>query len=359
MAEAYASSVIGAPAARVWERIRDFNALTRLAPRDRGEPDRGRRPRPTRWAACARSASPTAGSSASGLLALSDYDFSVTYSILESPMEVENYVATLKLTPVTDGDRTFAEWSAEFDCPPEREDELVALIAGGRVPGRLRRARAGARLVAGQRPGDRKPDGPRPPHHRPRRTDRRGVADPARLQRPRPLASHRRAERPRGRTAHRPGRGGAQLHDPERRARAGGPAHPLGPGAAPSLRHRGQRSAAPRLRCRALPEAGDRRESDVLVVELPVPDASRRRGDPGPARRRGGLRGGIRRRAGRARTSRRPGLASAAGAAARDRGDERGRGAPSEPPRLPALTSGDRPAHGPGARRAPSRARRW
>ena len=29
-----------------------------------------------------------------------------------------------------DGDRTFAEWSAEFDCPPEREDELVALIAG-------------------------------------------------------------------------------------------------------------------------------------------------------------------------------------------------------------------------------------
>ena len=64
------------------------------------------------------------------LLALSDYDFSVTYSILDSPMEVENYVATLKLTPVTDGDRTFAEWSAEFDCPPEREDELVALIAG-------------------------------------------------------------------------------------------------------------------------------------------------------------------------------------------------------------------------------------
>ena len=27
-----------------------------------------------------------------------------------------NYVATLKLTPVTDGERCFAEWSAEFDC---------------------------------------------------------------------------------------------------------------------------------------------------------------------------------------------------------------------------------------------------
>ena len=37
------------------------------------------------------------------LLALSDYDYSCTYAILESPMGVDNYVATLKLTPVTDG----------------------------------------------------------------------------------------------------------------------------------------------------------------------------------------------------------------------------------------------------------------
>ena len=50
------------------------------------------------------------------LLTLSDYDYQCTYSILESPMGVENYVATLKLTPVTDGNRTFAEWWAEFDC---------------------------------------------------------------------------------------------------------------------------------------------------------------------------------------------------------------------------------------------------
>ena len=47
-------------------------------------------------------------------------------------MGVENYVATLKLTPVTDGDRTFAEWWAEFDCPAERENELAELI-GQRV----------------------------------------------------------------------------------------------------------------------------------------------------------------------------------------------------------------------------------
>jgi hypothetical protein len=37
----------------------------------------------------------------------------------------------LRLTPVTDGDRTFAEWTAEFDCAPEREAELVNNIGGG------------------------------------------------------------------------------------------------------------------------------------------------------------------------------------------------------------------------------------
>ena len=72
------------------------------------------------------------------MLALSDYDYSCSYSILESPMGVENYVATLKLTPITDGARTFAEWSAEFDCPPEREAELIASHWRRRLPGWVR-----------------------------------------------------------------------------------------------------------------------------------------------------------------------------------------------------------------------------
>jgi len=62
------------------------------------------------------------------LLALSDYDYSCTYEILESPMGVSHYVATLKLTPITDGNRSFAEWSAEFDCDEGRERELTELI---------------------------------------------------------------------------------------------------------------------------------------------------------------------------------------------------------------------------------------
>jgi polyketide cyclase/dehydrase/lipid transport protein len=71
------------------------------------------------------------------LLALSDYDYSFTYSILESPMGVENYVSTFKLTPVTDGGRTFAEWSAEFDCAEGRERELTELVGGSVFQGGL------------------------------------------------------------------------------------------------------------------------------------------------------------------------------------------------------------------------------
>ncbi|MXY33329.1 MAG: SRPBCC family protein, partial [Boseongicola sp. SB0664_bin_43] len=52
----------------------------------------------------------------------------VTYSILESPMPLEDYVATLRLTPVTEGDRTFIEWTAEFSCDPRDEDELATMI---------------------------------------------------------------------------------------------------------------------------------------------------------------------------------------------------------------------------------------
>jgi hypothetical protein len=52
----------------------------------------------------------------------------MTYAILESPMAVEDYVATLRLIPITDGDRSYVEWTAEFNCRPERERELTDQI---------------------------------------------------------------------------------------------------------------------------------------------------------------------------------------------------------------------------------------
>ena len=130
MIKVYTSSVIDAPADAVWAVIRDFNGLPRWTPfvaESRIEAGL-----PADKVGCVRNFRlKDGGVIREQLLALSDYDYQCTYSILDSPMGVEGYVATLKLTPVTDGNRTFAEWSAEFECAPEREKELAERIGQG------------------------------------------------------------------------------------------------------------------------------------------------------------------------------------------------------------------------------------
>ena len=130
MARVYTSSVIPAPTAKVWERVRDFNALPRWHPAIRES--RIENGEPSDRVGCVRDFRLQNGDRIrEKLLGLSDYDYFCTYSILESPMPLTDYIATLRLTPITDGDRTFAEWSAEFDCAPDVADELVGNIGQG------------------------------------------------------------------------------------------------------------------------------------------------------------------------------------------------------------------------------------
>ena len=127
MARVYISSVIPAAADRVWERVRDFNGLPRWHPVVRES--RIENAEPADKVGCVRDFRLQNGDRIrEQLLGLSDYDYFCTYSILESPMPLTDYVATLRLTPVTDGNRTFAEWSAEFECTPEAADDLVGNI---------------------------------------------------------------------------------------------------------------------------------------------------------------------------------------------------------------------------------------
>jgi hypothetical protein len=126
----YVSSIVDSPADVVWGMVRDFNALPKWTPfvaESRIEQNL-----PSDRIGCIRNFRlKDGGVIREQLLTLSDYDFQCTYCILESPMGVSNYVATLKLTPVTDGNKTFAEWSAEFDTPPGREEELADSIGQG------------------------------------------------------------------------------------------------------------------------------------------------------------------------------------------------------------------------------------
>ena len=130
MSRVYTSSVIDAPADSVWQQVRDFNGLANWHPAI--SESRIEAGAPADRIGCVRNfRTRDGGVIREQLLTLSDFEYECTYSILESPMGVDNYIATLKLTPITDGNRTFAEWSAEFDCAPDRERELTQLIGQG------------------------------------------------------------------------------------------------------------------------------------------------------------------------------------------------------------------------------------
>jgi hypothetical protein len=120
----FISSVVDAPIDDVWDKIRDFNALPAWHPSiadshiENGEP--------SDKVGCVRNFNlKDGGNIREQLLTLSDVDYQCTYSILISPMPLENYQATLRLVPITDGNRTFAEWTAEFRCQPEDEETQV------------------------------------------------------------------------------------------------------------------------------------------------------------------------------------------------------------------------------------------
>lgn len=128
MPRIYASSVIDAPAPKVWEKVRDFNALPRWHPRIRES--RIENGEPSDKIGCVRDFRLQNGDRLrEKLLGLSDYDMFCTYAILESPMPLTDYMATLRLTPISDGNRTFIEWTAEFECAVEVAGELVEGIA--------------------------------------------------------------------------------------------------------------------------------------------------------------------------------------------------------------------------------------
>ena len=131
MVQVYASSVIDSSADNVWSRIRDFNGLPLWHPAIADSRIENSQPADRIGSIRHFHLRDGGGAIRERLLALSDYDYSCSYEILESPMGVEHYVATLKLTPVTDGGRCFAEWSAEFECAPGREQELSESIGGG------------------------------------------------------------------------------------------------------------------------------------------------------------------------------------------------------------------------------------
>jgi len=124
MPTVHVSSVIDAPIEKVWARIRDFNGLPSWHPRMiESEIEEGRKA--TDIGAVRKFKVASGAVVREKLLSFSDADHETRYAIVEHPAPISNHSATLKLAPVTDGDRTFAVWSATFDAPADQAEALA------------------------------------------------------------------------------------------------------------------------------------------------------------------------------------------------------------------------------------------
>ncbi|WP_127142570.1 SRPBCC family protein [Pelagibacterium montanilacus] len=123
MARVYVSAIIDAPIEAAWAVLRDFNALPRYHRFfATSEIEDGL---PSDRIGCVRNFhSHDGGHIREKLLTLSDREYRCCYEILEATLPVENYVAEMTLRPVTEGNRTFGEWWAEYEVSDENATEV-------------------------------------------------------------------------------------------------------------------------------------------------------------------------------------------------------------------------------------------
>jgi len=129
MALSYASTVIDAPADAVWAKIRDFNGMPDWYPEviATSEIEDGLT---GDTVGAVRSFTLADGTHLrEKLLAHSDENRSYSYDFQKTPFDVDNYNATLRVTPVTDGNKAFVEWWTTFDCDRDQQDHWTGFFA--------------------------------------------------------------------------------------------------------------------------------------------------------------------------------------------------------------------------------------
>ena len=149
MVEVRRSTILPAPIEQVWEILRDFNgheswhpavAASRLEEGASGD-----------LIGAVRDFRLADGSRIrEQLLALSDRETSFAYCILEAPVLLRNYVAEVRLRPVTSDGACFWQWRAQFDAPAAERAQLSRFIAEDIFEAGFRSVRA--MLERGDRP---------------------------------------------------------------------------------------------------------------------------------------------------------------------------------------------------------------
>jgi len=122
----YISDVIDAPIEKVWEVMRDYNDMPSYHPGIKKsviENDL-----PSDQVGCVRRLTLGEGYVREVLLCLDDRSYVFTYEIIEGTLPVRGYVAGVRLHRITEGDRTFGEWWADFEVVGADRDAMIAQI---------------------------------------------------------------------------------------------------------------------------------------------------------------------------------------------------------------------------------------
>jgi hypothetical protein len=129
MTKAYYSTVFEQPAPDVWKIVRDFNnypvwvggaGQSHIEDGKSGD-----------TVGAIRSVLYQERRIRQRLLAQSDVERSQTYEFCGTPsLPLTGFQATLRITPIVDGNGAFVEWWATFDCDAGHRDELTGTLQG-------------------------------------------------------------------------------------------------------------------------------------------------------------------------------------------------------------------------------------
>jgi hypothetical protein len=121
------STILDAPVDWAWAVLRDFNGHDWWHPAvatsaiERGHPS-------DRVGCVRRFRLKDGGELREQLLTLSDLEQTYSYCLLETPVPLFNYVAHVRLLPVTDGDRTFWQWESRFTTRAGEERAMAEQV---------------------------------------------------------------------------------------------------------------------------------------------------------------------------------------------------------------------------------------
>lgn len=134
MAHIYVSTVIDADVDEVWAVARDFTGHWHSSVIADSFIEAGR---PSDQVGCVRAfeLAGDGGHLREVLVGLSDEEHEFSYRILDAPLPVSDYLATVRFRPITVGRAagtaaTFAEWTADFRVAPVDEDATVDTVRG-------------------------------------------------------------------------------------------------------------------------------------------------------------------------------------------------------------------------------------